>query len=99
MVNKDSNIHSSVKTGNSNIDTSEKTGNSNIHSSEKTGNSKSVIKLEDVNHAESMDADLRNISESLKIKTLNPEFPGNQKYPGKNTRNSDGLGKAPESTV
>jgi len=46
-----------------------------------------------------MDADLRNISESLKIKTLNPEFPGNQKYPGKNTRNSDGLGKAPESTV
>jgi len=47
VVNKDSNIHSSVKTGNSNIDTSEKTGNSNIHSSEKTGNSKSVIKLDD----------------------------------------------------
>ena len=38
------------------------------------------LRLEEVNHAERKDANLRNISDSLKIKT---EIPGSQKYPGK----------------
>jgi len=39
-----------------------------------------TLGLDEVNPAERTDGDLRNISDSLKIKT---EFPGNQKYPGK----------------
>ena len=37
----------------------------------------------EVKYSEQKDADLKNISDSLKIKTANPEFPGNQKYPKK----------------
>ena len=42
------------------------TGNSNIDSYETLENSKSVIELVEVNHAERKDAELRNISDSLK---------------------------------
>ena len=53
----------------------------------------------EVKYSEQKDADLKNISDSLKIKTANPEFPGNQKYPKKNTRNIDALGKNPGFTA
>ena len=36
-----------------------------------------------LNHQKKKETDLRKSSDSLKIKTLNPEFPGNQKHPGK----------------
>ena len=39
--------------------------------------------MDEVNSAKRKDADLRNISDSLKIRTVNPEFPGDQKYPRK----------------
>ncbi len=72
------------------------TGNSNINNSGKTGNSKSVIELDKVNHAESKDTDVRNISDNLKIRLeiLNSLETRSIK---KNTRNSNGLGKDPES--
>ena len=44
------------------------TGNSNIDSYETLENSKSVIELVEVNHAERKDAELRNISDSLKFR-------------------------------
>ena len=36
-----------------------------------------------VNHEQRKETDLGKSSNSLKIKTLNPEFSGNQKHPGK----------------
>ena len=39
--------------------------------------------LNDVNYARKNDTDLRNISDSLQVTTLNPELPGNRKHSGK----------------
>ena len=42
-----------------------------------------TLELDEVNYVERKEADLRNIWDSLKNRTLNPEFPGDQKYPRK----------------
>jgi len=65
------------------VDIMWETRNSNIDSSEKTENSRSVIESNEVNHAVRKEADLKRFSDNLRIKTSNPEFPGNQEYPEK----------------
>ncbi len=73
------------------------TGNGKIDSSGKRENRKSVIESDEVNHAERKDADVRNISNSLKKTRFQMLNSLESRSVPKNTRNNDWLEKDSES--